>query len=507
MYGIDGVDLGIDGIVMFCATLYDPSHDFTCLDGSEKIPFSYINDDYCDCKDGSDEPGTSACPNGMFFCRNIGYRSHYIPSSRVNDGICDCCDGSDEWATGTNCTNNCYELGASAREEAKEKHDIQQRGYQLKLQYSEQGKQSRKEKQEKFEILQRERSEIEAVKLEREALKEAAEIPEKEALEKHRAMEEEIRSQRQASEKQKRDEEALAAFEQLDSNQDGVLTSDEIMAKPIFDQNGDGLVSEEEAKFFLSGQTEMTREEFLNTGFVLMKPYLTHEEEVASPPPSSTVTPPAEGGELPEIPEGETDEEEEDFDHGEADHDDRTEDSEVLPVEETLPYDPETQKIVDEAKAARDAYNEADRRLREIERDLKNIEDSMKNDYGPEEEFSPLHGHCFEFTDREYTYKFCPFDYASQRPKHGGSETRLGQWGHWAGPENNKYSIMMLEKGVQCWNGPQRSCKVHFTCGVDNVIMSASEPNRCEYEMNFVTPTACAPPTGSPDDLLAHDEL
>ena len=39
------------------------------------------------------------------------------------------------------------------------------------------------------------------------------------------------------------------------------------MAKPIFDQNGDGLVSEEEAKFFLSGQTEMTREEFVSFHF------------------------------------------------------------------------------------------------------------------------------------------------------------------------------------------------------------------------------------------------
>lgn len=36
---------------------YDPSKDFTCLDGSRTIPFSSVNDDYCDCTDGSDEPG------------------------------------------------------------------------------------------------------------------------------------------------------------------------------------------------------------------------------------------------------------------------------------------------------------------------------------------------------------------------------------------------------------------------------------------------------------------
>lgn len=24
--------------------------DFTCLDGSATIPFSYVNDDYCDCR-------------------------------------------------------------------------------------------------------------------------------------------------------------------------------------------------------------------------------------------------------------------------------------------------------------------------------------------------------------------------------------------------------------------------------------------------------------------------
>ncbi|CAB3997087.1 Glucosidase 2 subunit beta, partial [Paramuricea clavata] len=36
--------------------LYDPSKDFTCLDGSQLLSFSSVNDDYCDCTDGSDEP-------------------------------------------------------------------------------------------------------------------------------------------------------------------------------------------------------------------------------------------------------------------------------------------------------------------------------------------------------------------------------------------------------------------------------------------------------------------
>lgn len=86
---------------------------FHCLNDSVAIPYSKLNDDYCDCADGSDEPSTTACSNGKFYCRYQKRhitgrgRDFYIPSSRVNDGICDCCDGSDETDSNVNCRNIC----------------------------------------------------------------------------------------------------------------------------------------------------------------------------------------------------------------------------------------------------------------------------------------------------------------------------------------------------------------------------------------------------------------
>jgi len=65
-------------------------YTFNCTNSITK---NMINDDYCDCLNGEDEPGTNACPNGKFYCL---VESKYIDSSRIADKYCDCEKFTDE---------------------------------------------------------------------------------------------------------------------------------------------------------------------------------------------------------------------------------------------------------------------------------------------------------------------------------------------------------------------------------------------------------------------------
>jgi hypothetical protein len=61
----------LKGIHISDISVYKPNErgNFVCFHTKEEIDFSRVNDDFCDCLfDGSDEPGTSACQNGRFYC-------------------------------------------------------------------------------------------------------------------------------------------------------------------------------------------------------------------------------------------------------------------------------------------------------------------------------------------------------------------------------------------------------------------------------------------------------
>ncbi|XP_006898857.1 PREDICTED: glucosidase 2 subunit beta [Elephantulus edwardii] len=505
---------------------YDESKPFTCLDGSATIPFDQVNDDYCDCKDGSDEPGTAACPNGSFHCANAGYKPLYIPSSRVNDGVCDCCDGTDEYNSGIVCENTCKEKGRKERETLQQMAEVTREGFRLKKILIEDWKKAREEKQKKLVELQEGKKSLEDQVDTLRMVKEEAEKPEKEAKEQHRKLWEE---QQAASKAQKEQERAASAFQELDDNVDGMVSLTELQTHPELDTDGDMALSEGEAQALLGGDSQADATAFYDRVWAAIRDKYRSEVLPTEPPaPTADLTEPKEE-QPPPVPSPPLEEVEEEEEEAEEEEEEEEEEAEAevqgeqpkerlppqvppqpaSPTEEDKmpPYDEETQALIDAAQEARDKFEEAEKSLREMEESIRNLEQEISFDFGPNGEFAYLYSQCYELTTNEYVYRLCPFKLVSQKPKHGGSPTSLGTWGSWAGPEHDKFSAMKYEQGTGCWQGPNRSTTVRLLCGKETVVTSTTEPSRCEYLMELTTPAACPEPPPEPPADGDHDEL
>lgn len=90
---------------------------FQCQSGA-LLPSSKVNDNFCDC--GDDEPNTSACVGGAFFCHAS---TTVVSSSKVGDGVKDCCDCSDEPGTGA-CVNTCAEEQAARDQVTHRRNEV-----------------------------------------------------------------------------------------------------------------------------------------------------------------------------------------------------------------------------------------------------------------------------------------------------------------------------------------------------------------------------------------------
>lgn len=368
---------------------------------------------------------------------------------------------------------------------------------------------------ERLTQLDAQRAEADRLRQESQQMKDDAELWENSALQQYRDAEDAERRKREAEEAESSRKEAEETFHKYDSNSDGFVDISELQTRSLFDKDRNGEVSIEEATFFLAENNQLPLEDFVERAWPLIKPYLMIGENVFRPP----ATP-----ELDDMHQAEAEEDSEDHSehHEDEGNEEESEDEELNENEEetteeqesgeehtqpTPQYDEETQRLVNTATDARNHFAQAEKAVRDLDSEIEKVKGMLDKDYGPQEEFATLAGQCLEYNDREYIYKLCPFEKATQQPKNGGGDTNLGTWSEWVGGED-KYSAMMYSNGISCWNGPDRSTRVNINCGLENRITSVSEPNRCEYVFELETPAACIDnEIEASNGRSSHDEL
>ena len=174
-------------------------------------------------------------------------------------------------------------------------------------------------------------------------------------------------------------------FDYFFSNQDGLVTREDIMMEIAFDQNNDGMISDEEATFYLSGHENYDQETFLSTGWLLMKHLFSKYESGNKDDTIEDIDPEIDEDQDVKDPLDESGDD--DYDYDEFDDEKKHELDEDLEApaavdEDTAPvsdeadekpksqYAPEVQALVDSANVARDEYNAANNAYNDLNYDI-----------------------------------------------------------------------------------------------------------------------------------------
>ncbi|CAL1701892.1 unnamed protein product [Somion occarium] len=504
---------------------YVPTKDgsqeiWTCIDGSKVIPWSAVNDDYCDCPDGSDEPGTGACPNTRFYCRNEGHIGAFIPSSRVRDGLCEpaCCDGSDE-EPGV-CPNKCKEIGEAYRVKQAAERKLRKTGSKIRSSYIAFAQKEKKRIEGEIaslenEIVSREKEvarlkdiadhaeSLSATALEQKkqsplyqsllahhrALK-SLQCEHKKHLEREKSLGDILDRLRTGYNPNYQDMAVLEAVRGWEFHAglphiNDVKKDDEPSTE---DESETGKDEEEELEpgMWTPQQLEHQLDELLDQDYESL--LLEHDKHVGATEHSDSLLYNLSAY-VPEplLPQFEA-----------------FQNALVSWLELLGIVKPSKSDAADDSRAKK-AYNDADHSLKltrdeltKAKEDLSRLFDS--NWYGKDGEWKKLDGTCLEKDTGDYTYEVCLFDEARQKPNKGGSTFSLGRFAHWNnGPgvevgSPEYYSKQFYIHGTKCWNGPQRSVVLELECGTENALHTIAELEKCEYKITGTTPALCLPP-------------
>ncbi|KAI9984679.1 hypothetical protein PInf_006043 [Phytophthora infestans] len=419
---------------------------FTCDNSQQRLELSRLNDNYCDCMDGSDEPGTSACSHtaAVFHCVNAGFFSTDVPTSRVNDGICDCCDGSDEFASGVSCASQCAEKMEAFKADKKDLIEQVDAGLKDRVTLAAEAQKLWDEEQEKKKQLETSASSLKVMV---------------EQLEARKAEEE----RQEAQEKVKR----IAASKNEILAQLGLLDlSKEQLLSIILEIGRNGVSAKHE-----------------------LLPIVRKEREIAH-----------EGEE--ELAKTVMEEKDEAFkERDDAQTASTQEEDLTLPEVETRPIDLLYEDLAAseryewvQAVLTRKQHEDTKKELTEEEKKLSETQKRLEKNYGEDHVFFALRDKCVESEAGQYTYKVCFFGKATQ------DHTKLGDMEDIKSSESTEGEDSTLtvkeikfSNGQKCWNGPNRSLTITLECGPEPMHLSEiEEPSTCVYSAKLRTPAVCS---------------
>ncbi|KAG1698706.1 hypothetical protein DVH05_014661 [Phytophthora capsici] len=480
---------------------------FTCDQGQQRLELSRLNDNYCDCEDGSDEPGTSACSHtdAVFHCVNAGFFSADVPTSHVNDGLCDCCDGSDEYASGASCASECGEKMEAFKADKKDLIEQVEAGLKDRVALAAEAQKLWDEEEvKKMQIETTVTSkkvmveQLEARKAEEERLEQ------EEKVKRIQASKQEILSQLGLLDLTK--EQLLSII--LEIGRNGVSEKHELL--PIIRKEREAAYEGEEelSKTLMEEKDEAFRErddarQKETKRIEKLIEEREKEEEKKAQEAKDALEKAAEAA--AEGNEAEVTETESSAVVGEEEQEDLT-----LPEVETRPIDLLYEELAAseryewvQAVLTRKLHEETKKELTEEEKKLSDAHKLLEKDYGDDHVFFALRDKCVESEAGQYKYKICFFGKATQ------DHTKLGDMEDIKGAEpaesegsgDDTPTLVEIEtavkelkfsNGQKCWNGPNRSLAVKLECGPEPMeLRDIEEPSTCVYTAKLRTPAVC----------------
>lgn len=531
------------------AKYYKDPESFTCISApSIHLSIASLNDDFCDCPDGSDEPGTSACahlsplsPVSLgstptddlgttialpgFYCKNKGHQASYVPFTIVNDGVCDyevCCDGSDEWARvgGVKCEDRCKEIGKEWRKQDEQRQKSLSSAAKKRKEIVADADKLRKEVEDRIQSL---RTEIEGGEMKVKSLE--ADLADTERQERSKV----VKGPKGLSK--------MGLLAQLAKDRIEELRESLIEVRS---QRDTGKARIAELEEILSTFKEEYNPNFNDEG---VKRAVRSWEDYAARD-KTTIGDDAHDRDLDEIakPDGETGAitwsewegpEESDVDVRKYPIGKSTlytsNSAKVYQFEAYLPVpvrdwldqklrnlriilvengiiaatrspDGESKELED----ARNALKAAQDSLNDNKNQLTSHQEDLEQDYGVDDVFRALKGQCISKDSGEYTYELCWLDKTRQKSKKGGSQTIMGSFVSMdklmvddelppdgKGLGSGERVALRYENGQHCWNGPNRSTLVVLACAEKDELWKITEEEKCVYRMEVGTPAVC----------------